>query len=401
MDRKISEPSECKKQSKLRQQRTPPTSERVENNRAQASDTIPFPDFGQTPLEGLLALPPEDRLKYFLGHQARFSDPAQRGSSLDGQHFLSPLPVPSISINTSDPEYDCVHALHSCDGLSFDKRSTSSTYLSTTSLKRRLSRYSSLYVKAIARVVKGYSITDNFIATTFETAPCTSIDTEYALAVDALAIRDSSIAYSPRRRIPRLVLPDDLLVLDLHVERQGICLPGFKRHDSKTCWCLEGLYDSSEVWACRTGLINQQSTDPPTHLGSLDIKFHDIFGNTVLRIRQARISYTFFPAGTLPGAINDGSIFIFLQQLKCFHVNFQHCDLFGRSFFHLLTLQAREERKDAIDILRYFGFQPPYSRDAFGWAATWGAQDYDAKFGGNCRNSITDSQSGEIEDGYS
>jgi ankyrin repeat protein len=419
MNKKISGLSECKTQRKFRRQWSPLSPEEPQSNEPQASDAIPSIEFSETLLDDLLAFAPEEPFRSFLDRSTGVQNLAQHSLSLSGQDFPfqeEPILPPSILVNISNIEGECFDPIKGADqSLGVDERSLSSTYLSTTSLKKRLSQYSSLYVKAIARIIKVHSISDSSAATTAGPAYSISINTEDTSTVGARTIRpSSSIVASLRCRIPRLVLPNALLVLDRYVQRQGLCIPGFKSHDSKTCWCLEELDANSQVWVCQTGLINQQRFDPPTSLSSLNIQFRDLFGNTVLHLLAARgAGFDVIIDALLQGVDgnaknNAGQNFLhalcrrfltqlatsrlalesFLQKLNAFNIKFFDRDLFGRSFFHLLTRRARKLDRNSLGALSYLNVRLPSSRDSFGWIATFDAKAAGERFDRDYRNGI-------------
>ncbi|PMD31522.1 ankyrin [Hyaloscypha variabilis F] len=427
MDNKILGLSQCKTQRKFRRQWSPSSPEELQSNEPQASDAILSTEFSETPLEDLLAFAPKEPLRLFLDPSTGVQNLAHQTLSVSRQDFPfqeEPILPPSMLADISNVEGEYFDSINDADRLpGIDERSLPSTYLSTTSLKKRLSQYSSRYVKAIARIMKTHSISDSSAATTAGPAYTISINTEDASTVGARTIRPSSIVASLRSRIPRLILPDAILLLDRYVQRQGLCIPGFKSHDSKTCWCLEELDANSQVWVCQTGLINQQISDPPSHLGSLNIEFCDLFGDTVLHMLAARgadfeVIIDVLQQGVDGNAKNTAgqsflhvlrhrfltvlathrrTLFYFLQKLNSFKIKFLDCDLFGRSFFHLLTRQARNLDRNSLSVLQYLNVRLPTSRDAFGWIAALDAKAAGKEFDRKCRNGNTQEHYEEAE----
>ncbi|KAH8803306.1 hypothetical protein F5884DRAFT_503615 [Xylogone sp. PMI_703] len=402
MEKKISRLSECKTQRKYRRQW--PISSPIEAQRsdAQSLDAILSTEFSETPLEDLLASVPKESLMSFPDCSTGAESLAHPNPSLysDENYPFPEEPIlPQYMLgSSSNIDVECSQPMDAMYELpAIDEKRISSTYLSMISLKRRLSQYSTLYVKAIARVMKAYSISDSSAATTVGPAYSISINTDGASTIDDQTIKPLSlIEASLMSRIPRLVLPDSILVLDRYVKRQGACFPGLKRHDSKMCWCLEELYTDSRVWVCEAGLVNYSRDDPPRRLRGLDIGFRDLFGNSILHMLAARgADLTVMIEALLRGAdgnakntANQNFLHVlhprhlallatdqyylqtFLQQLNTFNVNFFDYDIFGRSFCHLLTRRAWKLGVDITPVLSYLNIQPPFSRDAFGWLPT-------------------------------
>jgi hypothetical protein len=404
MDKKILGLSQCKTQREFRRQWSPSSSQELQSKEPQASDAIPSTEFSETPLEDLIAFAPEEPFRSFLDHSTGVENLAQHSLPVSSQDFPfpeEPILPPSMLADISDIEGECVDSIKAADKLpGIDERSLPSTYLSTTCLKKRLPQSSSRYVKAIARIMKTHSISDSSAATTVGPAYPISINTEDASTAGARTVRPSSIVASLRSRVPRLVLPDDILVLDYYVQRQGLCIPGFKSHDSKTCWCLEELDANSQIWVCQTGLINKQTFDPPRNLGSLNIEYRDLFGNTVLHMLAARgADFPVIIDALLQGvdgnakntagqnflhvlrrrfltllATHWNTLLDFLQNLNSFNIKFLDCDLFGQSFFHLLMRRAKASGQYLLRVLRFLNTRLPTSRDAFGWVVTLDAK---------------------------
>jgi hypothetical protein len=418
MDKKILGLSQCKTQRKFRRQWSPSFPEELQSNEPQASDAIPSTEFSEAPLEDLLAFAPEEPFRSFLDPSTGVQNLAHHSLPVSSHDFpfqeepILPLSMMADISNVEGEYFDSIKGPDKLPGI--DERSLPSTYLSMTSLKKRLSQYSSLYVKAIARIMKTHSISDSSAATTAGPAHSISINTEDASTVGARTIRPSPIVASLMSRIPRLVLPSAILVLDRYVQRQGICMPGLKSHDSKTCWCLEELDANSQVWVCQTGLVNQQLSDPPSRLGNLNIEFRDLFGNTILHMLAARgadlaVIIDALLQGVDGNAKNTAGqnflhvlrrrfltrlatdwhiLLAFLQKLNSFNIKFLDCDIFGRSFFHLLTRRARKLGQNSLTVLSFLDFRLPTSRDAFGWIAALDAKAAGEEFNRKCQNAI-------------
>ncbi|CZR66853.1 uncharacterized protein PAC_16754 [Phialocephala subalpina] len=212
--------------------------------------------------------------------------------------------------------------------LAMDKKSLS-TYMSTSSLKLRL--------PIIQPAPQGSS------AATF-TSPknCMSV----------VKTNDTTICTHTKRPASTLVglscagtltLPDAVLILDRHIRDQGVCIAGLPAHDSK-------MY----------------------------LQFRDIFGNNILHMlaaRGAQISVIIeaLEHGADGNAKNTaGQTFLhlladqFLKKLIDFNIKCCDFDLFGRSFFHMLTHKLNDSPQLSSQILEIAGVRVPTSRDAFG-----------------------------------
>ena len=400
MDKKIQELSECKKQRRIRRKWSPTSPKDLQDTEQVASDAIPPTDFSTTPLADLLALAPEQPFRPYLDPSTIVPDLQQYGvspSGLDFQYPEEPILPSSLLANTSNIAIDAFNFMGIRE---FDQRSSSSTYLSTTSLSRRLSKYSPSFIKALAHVIKAHSISGSSAATIERSAYAISINTKDDSTIGASTIRpSSSLAAFGEPRSSRLVLPSSILVLDRYIQRQGLCIPGFKSHDLKTCWCLDDLDLKRQAWVCQTGLINHEVSDPPKALAGLDLEFRDVFGNTVLHMLSARgatlnLILEALEAGVDGNAKNSaGQSFLhvlprramrhllssrsmlqyFLQRLNSFNINFLDRDIFGRNFFHRLTRQAKKSNSTSLEMrgaLRYLNARLLEVRDAFGWVDT-------------------------------
>ncbi|KAH7336417.1 hypothetical protein BKA65DRAFT_553069 [Rhexocercosporidium sp. MPI-PUGE-AT-0058] len=280
-----------------------------------------------------------------------------------------------------------------------DGESLLSTELSISSLKNRLSSYSTLNLRAVAALLKAHSVSDTSnsnssfaksVTPTYHSST-TSGDRSFA---EQLTIRPASSHHLPRplSRVEKVVLPSSLLVLDQHIQEQGICLPGLKTHDAGICWCLDGLKD--QLWVHQDGLTNVMTKDPPESLAHLSLEFRDIFGNKVLHMLAARgaempVIIEALEWGADGNAQNHaGQTFLHLlppeflrmlarhpltmvsvlQHLTRLNVGFHHRDVFGRNFLHLLIRQASKSNLQSLSahiILREFNNLLPCS-DAFG-----------------------------------
>ncbi|KUJ13222.1 ankyrin [Mollisia scopiformis] len=403
MDKKILGLSECKTQRRFRRQFSSPPPDELP-----ISDAIPSFDFSETPLEDLLAFAPAEPVRSLVtatnaGGAFDYSLPFSAQEIVYDEELVLPSSMLAEVSDTANGESYPTH--NSGEIPSTDDLSLSSTYLSITSLKRRLSRYSSSYVKAIARIVKAHSISDSSAASTIQVSFPILVNTENASVTGSSTIRSSStLLANVKARIPQLVLPDSILVLERHFKKQGLCIPGIKNHDSNACWCLEELDFNCQTWASHDGLVCVQREDPPRHLGNLNVYFRDVFGNNILHMLAARganidvivdalrqgidgnakntaeqsFLHVFSRHALTRLATNSLALDCFLVKLNAFNVRFFDCDLFGRSFFHLLTRRARKLDRHCLGVLTDLNIQLPSKRDAFGWVATCDPKGFNA-----------------------
>lgn len=274
-----------------------------------------------------------------------------------------------------------------------------STYMSTTSLEDRLSKRSSRYLKAIARLKKTHSISNSSAATSICGAYSISVNATEASNTDSGTIRNStSAAKVPHRsQVAKLVLPDAALILDRYLKQQGFCQEGLPNHDSRSCWCLQDLDPSTQLWVHRIdsttqtklNMLNLPDFVRPLHVRPLH--FRDAFGNTLLHKLAARGADMVGIFNTLHDGVDGnlknsagqtflhvigqsllkslaeghGLMYIF-QRLEHFKIKYRERDHFGRTFLHLLTRKARTERPEALDDLMWLNIDLPATRDAFG-----------------------------------
>lgn len=273
-----------------------------------------------------------------------------------------------------------------------DEKMTISTYLSTSSLKERLPQYSSRYLKGITKLIKTHSISDSSSVSIKGHKNRYSLATFHTSQSDALIHRTSGLVTPPQQKL-ELMLSDSFLNIDRHIQRQGLCIGGIKAHDARTCLChvLDGL--KSKVWVSNCGLVDHRVADPPTSLQYLNLGFRDHFGNTVLHMLAARgasfdVIFQALERGVDGNATNtSGQTFLhvmrpqilhtfaadsdtlvwILQKMNPFNIKFHICDVFGRSFFHLLAREADRLEHHSLTTLEMLNIVPPSSRDAFGY----------------------------------
>ncbi|KAI6248215.1 hypothetical protein HI914_03087 [Erysiphe necator] len=274
-----------------------------------------------------------------------------------------------------------------------DDEKTLSTYLSTSSLKKRLPQYSTRYLKGITRLIKTHSISESSDVSTTIPKNRYSLATFDTFKSEPPTLRSSGLVTPPKQKV-ELMLSDSFLSIDRHIQRQGLCIKGFKAHDAKTCLChtLDGL--KSKVWVSNVGIVDYRVADPPMSLQFLNLGFRDHFGNTVLHMLAARgasldVIFEALERGVDGNATNtSGQTFLhvlrrqilrnfaedsdtlmwILQKLNPYNVKVNICDVFGRSFFHLLAHQADRLERHSLMTLQMLNIVPSSSRDAFGYA---------------------------------
>ncbi|KAH7409198.1 hypothetical protein BKA64DRAFT_639499 [Cadophora sp. MPI-SDFR-AT-0126] len=367
-----------------------------------SADDLMFAEFSETPMRDLLSLVPWQVSEYGVNQPIPLPELSPKDDSQSTQDtsildvyvasliqdskttFNSPLSNPVCCVN---------------EPCTVDKMSLLSIELSTRSLKRRLTkRCSTIYLKTIARLLKAHSVSDtcnsNSSAGT-ATEPASSTTISYRSTVDNLTIRpDQAPATQTRSRAPRLPLPDAVLLLDRHIRRQGVCLPGLELHDSGNCWCLDEL--DGQLWVHKDGLISSIISDPPGTLDHLDLGFRDALGNTVLHMLAARGADMYVIMEALERGVDGNSknvagqsflhvlpratfrwlakdrddLIWFLQKLNSFNIRFHDCDDFGRNVFHLLTRQARNIDRNSLEALIFLNVPLLPTYDAFGWLSS-------------------------------
>jgi hypothetical protein len=329
----------------------------LHSRQPQASDATPSTEWTETPLDDLMTITVERRLSSNMNSSRTISHSARHSSSAPDQ------------ICPAQPESACPNRNPSIDEKSL------STNMSTSSLRKRLSQYSAPYLKSIMRLLRSYSISGSSVSSDRTRGP-------RKLSSD----NDSSIATA-------LIFPDAFLRIDRHFQRQGLCIPGFKSHDSNSCWCAvaEELKPKSQLWVCETGLMFDVA-DPPNHLKGLDVQHRDQFGNTVLHLLAARgAAFSAIVEAIDQGAdanakntagqnflhvLHHTSLQVLagippvllgvLEELYRFGIGFHDRDYLGRSFFHLLSRHTNSLPQYSLFWKLLSANRP--SRDAFGWA---------------------------------
>ena len=402
MDKRIIGLSQCKTQRTLRRNPSP-TNGAVTGleNDTQTSIDIPPPEFSETPLQDLLDHYPLELTTPFLQPSSFTHILSQNSHNADVEY---PFQDDSVLSSSISPElsHSVLPAKVTAERFLDIGEESLSIYSRTSSLKRRLSHYSAAYLKTIARLLKSHSISNSSAATSTVPAYSASIITEDQSTIREGTIRPSSdITVVSKCLGKSLILPSSLLLLDRYLRHQGLCITGMKSHDSKRCWCLEDADPELDLWVHETGLVKPLGThDPPKilkHVYDLELHFRDVTGNTILHMLAARgaelaVMVDVLEQGVdgnaknmagqnflhvLPRAVirglarNNSTLLWVLETLNRFNIRFHDCDLFGRSFFHLLTCQAKRNEHNLLGgVLSHLNVWLLPVRDAFGWVAT-------------------------------
>ncbi|KAH8670282.1 hypothetical protein BGZ60DRAFT_527756 [Tricladium varicosporioides] len=375
MDKRILALTECKNQ---RQSRRKPS-------RVEGWETFePFIDasamaFSETPLDDIAELAAQEPLKLARNAPQHQELDARRDSLVDKQSprpdpfalQLNPLPLAGLSNSDEHEDQDA-----------------DLSEISISSLRRRLSSYSTEYVKAIATLLQAHSISDSSAASS--AWPSLSASMYTADESDEATIRSASLEPSPRKKRPTLA--NSFLTLDIHIQRQGVCLPGLKAHDLKTCWCAVAEETSDKgVWVSGSKIL----FSPWFLLEKCHPRrfFPDKFGNNILHmlaVRDVDMTSIFkvlelgvdgnekntanqsflhvLPRGSLQALReNDwNGLMVNLQRLSKYYIRFHECDLFGRNFFHLLTRNGNILGRNELQVFNFLRIRFPRTRDAFG-----------------------------------
>ncbi|KAH6671011.1 hypothetical protein B0J14DRAFT_485119 [Halenospora varia] len=360
MDRRILALSDRKKQRKLRRNLFGLGLDKPDNNGAPASDVVPIVEFSETPLEDLLSSAPRELVTSALNPPTRPHGPMRKTFT----DSVFELLVQESVANQAD----------------------------ISSLKLRLPHHSAQHLKSIARLLKTHSVSVATGATFSTPKYCMSVVTTDDTTIHTQKKRRTSTIVNPSYKVA-LSLPDSVLILDQHMKNQGVCITGLRAHDSKTCWCHVAENLGSKTWVGEYGLLSKMVSDPPRSIFRLDLQFRDIFGNNVLYMLAARgaqigviievlengadgntkntAGQTFLHVlsisllRTLAGS--PGFLVRFLQKMIKFNIKYHDFDIFGRSFFHMLTHKVRSSPLLSSLILDIPDIKVPLSRDAFGW----------------------------------
>jgi hypothetical protein len=393
MEKRIAGLSECKTNRKFKRTLVPPDD--LENQTADNVYSVGGTDMPYDTLMGDV-LPEDPLLSIFNypGFPTAVDDQFDYNLKHLGQEALFHQANILAAIWPLDSNID-----ESCNLALPSDRSTSSSYTGLSSLRERLSQYSTPYLRKLNRLLKAHSISNSSAATLTIPAYSISFDIEEG---SVTTVQAPPSAERPHK-VPKLILPNAFLVIDRYKERQGICIPGLKLHDLKTCWCavLTELGHGTKAWITEPGVPPRYITDLVETsdlmlIEGLDTNFEDDFGNTVLHLLAARkaplhIIFQAIEQGAAdPNAQNmAGQTFLhildkrllrtllidiwivsFLQALNALSVKFDIPDLFGRTFYHILTDHARNLEQHTLRHLRPLNAKLPASRDAFGCTVT-------------------------------
>ncbi|KAH6673142.1 hypothetical protein B0J14DRAFT_65077 [Halenospora varia] len=375
MDKRILTLTECKLQ---RQSRRKPS--RVEGFETfEAFIDVSAMTFSETPLDDVAELAAQEPLR--LAHNA---PPPQELDAGRDSLLYKPPPNPDHAFLRSG----LVLPVELGTGNEHEDQDPDLSKISASSLRKRLSSYSTEYVKAIATLLQAHSISDSSAASS--AWPSLSASMYTADESDEATIR--SISLEPLLRKKRPTLANSFLTLDIHIQRQGVCLPGLKAHDLKTCWCAVAEETTEKgVWVSRSKII----FSPWFLLEKCHPRrfFPDKFGNNILHmlaVRDVDMTCIFkvlelgvdgnekntanqsflhvLPRGSLQALReNDwNGLMVNLQRLSKYNIRFHECDIFGRNFFHLLTRNGNVLGRNELQVFNFLRIRFPRTRDAFG-----------------------------------
>jgi hypothetical protein len=193
------------------------------------SGAILFTEFTPTPLNYLLGFATEQPPNSIFDHSATFHSPMQ--------HAIAPLDQSTQDEDYQVPELPMWHdlsALELAKMVPSNNQRSLSTYISTSSLRRRLPRYSNQYLKGISRLLRHLSISGTSAATITEPAHAMQIGERDKFANGSNTFLDSLL---PNGLFATATLPlaNAFLNIDRWLKLQGICLPGLTLHESKSC----------------------------------------------------------------------------------------------------------------------------------------------------------------------
>lgn len=346
--------------------------------------------FSENPVQDILAKAPNTPLRSSFNSNIPVQDLTPRPGVIFGGDFLEE-PILPTWWNNYQWAWDENMGPSGIDESRLEVRDVSMD----SSLRRRLSKYSSTYIQAISRIIKVHSIANSSAAPSVSPTARLSIASDDTQTSGASTIHPGkSNRTSVESQKSKMVLSGAILKLDHYIHRQGVCLPGIAAHDANACWCLERFVDNSRLWVSETGLVSQHATllDSRNNLFSVDLKFVDVFRNTALHMLAARDApldalFEVLSRGVNGNAKNtsgqsflhllsrgivqklatdQATLVMVLQKLNNFNVKFPDCDVLGRSFFHRLS-QAANTSLNRLATGYYLKFWARPARDVAGW----------------------------------
>jgi len=356
----------------------------------------PLPVFSENPFEDLFPNSPQQPLRV-TGREGGFV--AEANHAWQVLQFQNQ--APSRHIDDGDDQVGSPSKVvpQSDAEIPVGGRISATTYISTSSLKARLSQYSSIHVKTIARLIKVHSISNSSAATTtgHGLACPHSLNEEYASVFGDGTVGQEANAYGTQKAT--LILPSSILMLDEHLQKQGLCITGMKTHDSKQCWCLKD-YPLRHRWVFPDGFVWPLRHGPPAFKDSY---FHlrDAFGNSILHVLAARgadwdliiealekgvngnvkntagqnFLHVLAPGTVTQLAEDPASLMTLIRNLNRFDIRYHDHDLFGQNFYHMLIRALKKVTQTLFwmqfSTLGFLNAQPRPSRDAFGLMSTF------------------------------
>jgi hypothetical protein len=180
------------------------------------------------------------------------------------------------------------------------------------------------------------------------------------------------------------LFPDTFLVLDRSIKHQGICIPGLKPHDTKSCWCavveelgpskagfwirhssgdlldvnVRDTFRNSILHLLAARGVSWEGILEVVHLGA-DINAKNVAGQNFLHVADGNIIRNLIKSPT------DGCLSSFLETLDGLGFELYHCDFFGRNLFHMIYQCAKDQGIDLYS-MEDVCFNFSKTRDAFG-----------------------------------
>ncbi|KAF4629351.1 hypothetical protein G7Y89_g8796 [Cudoniella acicularis] len=326
-------------------------------------EDLPLDTFSETPIQDILAEAQDRPQRFPLISSHPQQDFGAGPAGISVEEFLEELVLPESWNNYQWSWQDESHS----SGI-YEARSTVRGVSVDSSLRRRLSKYSSLYVQAISRIVKVHSVAESSAVPSIAPAAWMSIASHDRPTSQAATIRPGIKHTSNNSRNLTIILSGAFLKLD-----------------------------HSKLWVSEKGLVTERAMiiNPLTSLFSVDIQFVDMFRNTALHLLAARDAPfdTLFEVlkggvdgnakntsgqsflhllsrGAVRDLANDQLYLNFvLRTLDSFNVKFSDCDVLGRSFFHRLSQAANTSINRLLTFGVHFLRAMP-ARDVAGWDVT-------------------------------
>ncbi|KAL2106556.1 hypothetical protein VUR80DRAFT_6548 [Thermomyces stellatus] len=274
---------------------------------------------------------------------------------VNGQHVAFSQGNSNQVVDESLPDAEPIQPLnHAHRRIASFRRGTfmsTSTTLTTTTLRKALSEYSSGFIRHVKRVMKRYTMpvrTPQGPSPTDETRPPTACST-----TDSWLNDDSA----PLEITSAPPLPGDFLILDKLLDAQGPCPQGESmEHFTKNCLCRPAAIMNESIWMSETGLSERgQLLMQPGNATLADFEERDVFGNTLMHLLAAR-----------------DADHMYILQLAAQGVSCRARNSAGQTFLHLLDpswlTDARYGISPLLKLLQLFQADQRFflARDCYG-----------------------------------